>query len=859
VFVPAHQFYAATYGTPNGDGSLANPWDLQTALNQPASVQPGDEIWLRGGTYNGNFTSQLSGTASSPIVVRNYPGELATLDSGLSDPTSTTLWVKGQNTWFWGLNVTDSYPLLRSLAYVWNSGQGPVRGGTVNLKSPGSKLINMTIHDGCDGVGFWSTDLTPNNSEVYGCIIYNNGLQDSLNGVGHSIYAQNQTGTATLKNNILLNSFGYGMQIYGSASAYANNFSLLGNDIIDPGALNTGGNGVQAILLGTSGNIAQNPVLSGNTIYINHDPTSSSQATIEFGYWGAGIENATFTGNYIYSNNGGITLNNNSGQGLTFQDSTGNTLAGVGAAGQQININYDLSAGNTVVIGKPTTNSVFVRPNDYEPGRANISVFNWQDLPSVSVDLSSSGLAVGQAFQVIDAQNPFGGPILTGTYTGAPISLPMTLTAVAQPVGNAPKPAQHTGVEYGSFVILPGTTNQTGTSTSLNSSLNPGAYGQAVTFQATVAPACAGACVPTGSVTFSAGATLLGTAPVDGSGTATFTTTSPLPTGTDAIAASYSGDTNYLASSGSLAGGEVVNQASTVTSVSVVSPSGTPVYGQSATFQATISPGSPGAGVPTGTVTFSSCGIVLGTAPVDGSGNATFTTTSPLPVGCDPVTAAYSGDANFLSSSGSLAGGETVCQASTVTSVSVVSPTGPLYGQSVTFQATISPVPAGAGVPTGTVTFSSGGTVLGTAPVNGSGNATLTTASLPAGTDPITATYSGDANFLSSSGSLAGGEVVNQVRTVSTLQLSASGSVPHGTAVTLTATITDPTTGLVPTGQVQFWDGTTLLATVTLDGYGKASWTTKSLRKGSHNLKVVYLGTNNFGGSTSGTSTLNIV
>jgi Bacterial Ig-like domain (group 3) len=754
VFVPIHQFYVATYGTPNGDGSLTNPWDLQTALNQPASVHPGDEIWVRGGTYThtGNFTSNLTGTANSPIVVREYPGELATLD-GVNSPLTPTLSITGPYSWFWGLDVTDSYTLrIDPVSFS----QSAIRSDSVYMKSVGLKLINMTIHDGCNGVGSWSTDLTPSNSEIYGCVIYNNGYQDPNGGVGHGIYAQNQTGTVTIEDSIILNQFGYGMQIYGSASAYTNNFVLLNNDIVNPGSLNTGGSGVQSILLGDNGNISQDPVLTGNTIYINHDPTSAGQATIELGYWGAGVSDATLTGNYFYSNNGGYTLNNNSGQGITFLDSTGNSFSG-NTGGEHINITYDLSAGNTLIDGKPTANSVFVRPNDFEPGRANIAVFNWQDLPSVSVDVSSAGLAVGQNFQVIDAQNPLGGPVLTGVYTGAPIALPMTLTAVAQPVGNAPKPAQHTGIEYGSFVILPGTINQTGTSTSLHSSVSPAAYGQPVTFQATVAPGAPGAGVPTGTVTFSAGTTVLGTAPVVGSGTATFTTTSPLPVGTNAITSTYGGDTNFQASSGSLTGGEVVTQASTVTSVSVVSPAGTPVYGQPVTFQATVTPVSPGAGVPTGTVTFSAGTTVLGSALVDGSGTATFTTTSPLPVG----------------------------------------------------------------------------------------------------TNAITSTYSGDTDFLASNGSLAGGEVVSPAGTATTLT-STIRSLGHNTSVTFTATVIDPVTGLVPTGQVQFWDGTTLLATVTLDGQGVASWTTKKLQRGSHTIVAVFLGTTNFDGSTSNTSPLNV-
>jgi hypothetical protein len=73
-------FYVAPNGSPNGNGSINNPWDLQTALNQPPPVLPGSTIYLRGGTYIGKFTSRLLGTASAPIVVRSYPDEWAKLD-----------------------------------------------------------------------------------------------------------------------------------------------------------------------------------------------------------------------------------------------------------------------------------------------------------------------------------------------------------------------------------------------------------------------------------------------------------------------------------------------------------------------------------------------------------------------------------------------------------------------------------------------------------------------------------------------------------------------------------------------------------------------------------------------------------
>ena len=102
-----NQFYVAPEGSPSGDGSIDHPWDLQTALGQPAAVHPGDVIWVRGGTYVGNFQSSLSGTANSPIIVDEYPGERATLD-GVNSTTLPTLAIDGQNSWFCDLEITNS-------------------------------------------------------------------------------------------------------------------------------------------------------------------------------------------------------------------------------------------------------------------------------------------------------------------------------------------------------------------------------------------------------------------------------------------------------------------------------------------------------------------------------------------------------------------------------------------------------------------------------------------------------------------------------------------------------------------------------------------------------------------------------
>jgi DEAD/DEAH box helicase domain-containing protein len=62
----AADFYVSPTASGSGTGSFSNPWQLQTALNQPSAVHAGDTIWLRGGTYSGIYTGRLVGTVDEP-------------------------------------------------------------------------------------------------------------------------------------------------------------------------------------------------------------------------------------------------------------------------------------------------------------------------------------------------------------------------------------------------------------------------------------------------------------------------------------------------------------------------------------------------------------------------------------------------------------------------------------------------------------------------------------------------------------------------------------------------------------------------------------------------------------------------
>lgn len=145
-------------------------------------------------------------------------------------------------------------------------------------------------------------------------------------------------------------------------------------------------------------------------------------------------------------------------------------------------------------------------------------------------------------------------------------------------------------------------------------------------------------------------------------------------------------------------------------------------------------------------MTFSSDGNPLGTAVLTG-GKATLTT-SALPAGSRTMTANYAGNPTVLPSTGALT--QTVNTAATTTTL--ISSTSPsLPGHAVTFTATVT---SPAGAPTGTVTFASDGNALGTVGLSG-GQATLTTSALSVGDHAIAAGYTGDANFVASSTTLA--------------------------------------------------------------------------------------------------------
>jgi hypothetical protein len=220
------------------------------------------------------------------------------------------------------------------------------------------------------------------------------------------------------------------------------------------------------------------------------------------------------------------------------------------------------------------------------------------------------------------------------------------------------------------------------------------------------------------------------------------------------------------------------------------------------------------------------------------------------------ITAVYDGGFDALSGgldfapSSSLSLTENVSQ--TATTSKVVSSRNPsVFGQSVTFTATIKAAAPGSGTPTGTITFMDGSMALGTGALNlGSPDtATFTTSTLAVGTHAITAVYGGDSNSTTSTSAVLS-QTINKAGTSTALAASANPST-LGQPVTFTATIavTSPGVG-TPTGTVTFYNGTASLGSGSVIG-GIATFTTSALSVGTHSIKAVYSGDGNFKTSTS--------
>jgi len=413
--------------------------------------------------------------------------------------------------------------------------------------------------------------------------------------------------------------------------------------------------------------------------------------------------------------------------------------------------------------------------------------------------------------------------------------------------------------------------NQGATTTSLSSSDNPSSPGEQVTYTAAVkGPKGVGA--PTGTVAFTTtGSAGTGAGVISGcesvplaGGVATCMITYSA-TGSQGIEASYGGDANFAASSSPSLTQTVAAAATTLQLTSSADPS---ALGKRVTYTAAVTASS--GGTPQGTVSFATSGSAsTGAGPIPGcasvrlsAGGQAKCTVTYTSAGSPQISAAYTGVGGFAGSSGSLI--QTVNQGATTTTLSTSDdPSSP--GEQVSYTAAVNAKAAGAGTPTGTVEFStSGSATTGAGAISGcesvplvDGIATCTVTYSATGSQKITASYSGDRNFLAS-GSPSLTQTVAAAPT--TLQLSSSADPSAvGGQVTYTAVVSNTGSGGgTPTGTVSFATGGSAstgagpipgCTDVPLAG-GTATCTVTYTSASSQQISATYEGVGGFTGSS---------
>ena len=473
------------------------------------------------------------------------------------------------------------------------------------------------------------------------------------------------------------------------------------------------------------------------------------------------------------------------------------------------------SSADPSLAGSPVTFTVKVTPLAGTP------------TGSVTLTDSASGftatvpLAPDFTASVTTAALAVGGHTITATYSGDSTHLTSSATLLQEIISGYP------------------------TSVSLTSSLNPAAKGSTVTFRVAVTSQNG---TPTGSITFADGSTPLVTASLS-NGAASFSTAT-LSRGQHAITATYAGGGGFTGSSATVT--EIITGVASTTSLSA---SATSVYALNpVTLRASVADAGSATVDPAALRIFDN-GTPLAPLAIAADGSASIV--ASLSSGTHIITATYAGDAAADGSS-SAPITVTVLPNITGTSLHFLNATATAFAPVNALALTVSST-APTATPDGTVTFSSGATVLATGRLTppGASSASLT---LGAGTYAVVASYhpaSPPANFLPSDSAPAS-LTISRADTNTALTGAVPPPTPQNRAITLTAAV-GGVAGHPPTGTLSWIiDGQLALASP-LDGNAAATFSSSTLAVGTHSVQPTYSGDVNYLPSAAGTFNITIL
>lgn len=477
------------------------------------------------------------------------------------------------------------------------------------------------------------------------------------------------------------------------------------------------------------------------------------------------------------------------------------------------------AAFNEVVSSTPTTISLSTSTQSALAGKPvtfSLTVSSTTGIPTGTVTLRDGSAIVGQAALT-------NGGAATFSLSSLSVGSHTLSVNYAGDANYSPSTSSSTGVSIA--LALPALTLST-PATTINA-------GTTASFTATLS---SDGVLPAGTLTLKDGSAAIATQPV-GSGTLRFFTDG-LAIGPHVLTVVYGGDANN-ASATSNTLNVVVQQAPTTTALTGSSPV---TLGSNVSLTAGVTSSSPHL---TGSVNFLEGATTLGTGVLAADGTAHLVL-STLAAGDHTLIAVFSGDPTHATSTAS-ALRVRVVRPSMATLTSTANPA--VSGTPVTLVAKIAAAGSdlGSSVPSGQVTFTDGSTSLGTATLDATGTATLSSTALNVGVHAIQVTFSGDANFAAAAAAL------NQSVTSASTQVNLSvAQNPATYGLPLAFTTAVKSNGGAATGSLDLLDGTVRVGTVILDSNGGAQLTLSILTPGAHSLTASYRGDGKASASVSG-------
>ncbi|MCA9408420.1 MAG: right-handed parallel beta-helix repeat-containing protein, partial [Candidatus Omnitrophica bacterium] len=501
TFIPLREFYVSANGT--GAGTSANPMNIDQAISNATA---GDLYWLMDGTYQGAYTLIANGSKQYPIVFRAINNNQVTIEGNFT--------IKGKYNWIWGMEITDP--------------DGISSGAGVVVLAEGLHLINNYIHHTFNKIGVQAWDFGRDHV-FYGNIIHSAGKgRATATTNAHGITIRNSyenNGWKYFVNNILIDNDANAAYNFHAYSECQNCTPSVTGLYLESNIFAN-----RPFIIGEFTNSSSHITLNKNYFY-NTSPILGAlmplQAEFKNNYLGRGgltiskfwgddiADNSKPTPN-IYTGNSfllppadhitistAVTTDNNC-EGCsnldpddvidenTFSGTFKGSLKADNLTFTSLNINQwqnetslagKMFDNNSTEIPLTLSNKISIIPNDYNPKKSFLLIFNWKLNTTVAVDLSQV-VEQNQTFGIYDIKDAFGLPLVSGNYNG-PVDVPVASAEFStyliktdielpspEPPPPPPPPPPSTGASY--YVSLIGNDSNSGSKTSPWRTINKG-------------------------------------------------------------------------------------------------------------------------------------------------------------------------------------------------------------------------------------------------------------------------------------------------------------------------------------------------------------------------------------------------